>query len=72
MPRLNPDDRRSGIKLTRETVWFPLNPPPRLQRLPPPPPSLDPARSYSRSLREYDGQLAACFAVDQMKTRRNR
>ncbi len=72
-PRLNPDDRRERIKLTGE-LPSPLNPPPgcafnaRCSR------RFGPCTQLQPQLKEYDGQLVACFAVDQirMKIRRNR
>ncbi len=64
-PRLNPDDRRERIKLTGE-LPSPLNPPPGCafnarcrRRFGPCIQLLQPA------LKDYGGQLVACFAVDQ-------
>ncbi|WP_140421101.1 oligopeptide/dipeptide ABC transporter ATP-binding protein, partial [Salmonella enterica] len=63
-PRLNPDDRRERIKLTGE-LPSPLNPPPgcafnaRCSR------RFGPCTQLQPQLKEYDGQLVACFAVDQ-------
>ncbi len=63
-PRLNPDDRRERIKLTGE-LPSPLNPPPgcafnaRCRR------RFGPCTQLQPQLKEYDGQLVACFAVDQ-------
>ncbi|SUG72766.1 dipeptide transport ATP-binding protein DppF [Salmonella enterica subsp. enterica] len=70
-PRLNPDDRRERIKLTGE-LPSPLNPPPgcafnaRCSR------RFGPCTQLQPQLKEYDGQLVACFAVDQDETRRSR
>lgn len=62
-PRLNPDDRRERIKLTGE-LPSPLNPPPlRLQR--PLSSALRPCIQLQPQLKDYGGQLVACFAVDQ-------
>ena len=63
-PRLNPDDRRERIKLTGE-LPSPLNPPPgcafnaRCRR------RFGPCTQLAPQLKEYGGQLVACFAVDQ-------
>lgn len=63
-PRLNPDDRRERIKLTGE-LPSPLNPPPgcafnaRCSR------RFGPCTQLQPQFKEYDGQLVACFAVDQ-------
>jgi dipeptide transport system ATP-binding protein len=63
-PRLNPDDRRERIKLTGE-LPSPLNPPPgcafnaRCSR------RFGPCTQLQPQLKEYGGQLVACFAVDQ-------
>lgn len=63
-PRLNPDDRRERIKLTGE-LPSPLNPPPgcafsaRCRR------RFGPCTQLQPQLKSYDGQLVACFAVDQ-------
>ena len=63
-PRLNPDDRRERIKLTGE-LPSPLNPPPgcafnaRCRR------RFGPCTQLQPQLKEYGGQLVACFAVDQ-------
>ena len=63
-PRLNPDDRRERIKLTGE-LPSPLNPPPgcafnaRCRR------RFGPCTQLQPQLKDYGGQLVACFAVDQ-------
>ena len=63
-PRLNPDDRRERIKLTGE-LPSPLNPPPgcafnaRCSR------RFGPCTQLQPQLKDYRGQLVACFAVDQ-------
>ena len=63
-PRLNPDDRRERIKLTGE-LPSPLNPPPgcafnaRCRR------RFGPCIQLQPQLKDYGGQLVACFAVDQ-------
>ncbi|STE82723.1 dipeptide transporter ATP-binding subunit [Escherichia coli] len=63
-PRLNPDDRRERIKLTGE-LPSPLNPPPgcafnaRCRR------RFGPCTQLQPALKDYGGQLVACFAVDQ-------
>lgn len=63
-PRLNPDDRRERIKLTGE-LPSPLNPPPgcafnaRCSR------RFGPCTQLQPQLKDYGGQLVACFAVDQ-------
>lgn len=63
-PRLHPDDRRERIKLTGE-LPSPLNPPPgcafnaRCWR------RFGPCTQFTPPLNEHDGQLVACFAVDQ-------
>ena len=63
-PRLNPDDRRERIKLTGE-LPSPLNPPPgcafnaRCRR------RFGPCTQLQPQLKDYSGQLVACFAVDQ-------
>lgn len=63
-PRLNPDDRRERIKLTGE-LPSPLNPPPgcafnaRCSR------RFGPCTQLQPQLKDYHGQLVACFAVDQ-------
>ncbi|WP_373629088.1 dipeptide ABC transporter ATP-binding subunit DppF [Klebsiella variicola] len=63
-PRLNPDDRRERIKLTGE-LPSPLNPPPgcafnaRCRR------RFAPCTQLQPQLKDYGGQLVACFAVDQ-------
>jgi len=63
-PRLNPDDRRERIKLTGE-LPSPLNPPPgcafnaRCSR------RFGPCTQLQPQLKEYGGQLVACFAGDQ-------
>lgn len=68
-PRLNPDDRRERIKLTGE-LPSPLNPPPgcafnaRCRR------RFGPCTQLQPQLKDYGGQLVACFAVDQMRIRK--
>ncbi len=63
-PRLNPDDRRERIKLSGE-LPSPLNPPPgcafnaRCRR------RFGPCTQLQPQLKDYGGQLVACFAVDQ-------
>ena len=63
-PRLNPDLRRERIKLTGE-LPSPLNPPPgcafaaRCRR------AFSQCTQFQPTLKEYDGQLIACFAVDE-------
>ena len=63
-PRLNPADRRERIKLTGE-LPSPLNPPPgcafnaRCRR------RFGPCTQLQPQLKDYGGQLVACFAVDQ-------
>ncbi|QBH96163.1 ABC transporter ATP-binding protein [Limnobaculum zhutongyuii] len=63
-PRLNPDVRRERIKLTGE-LPSPLNPPQgcafnaRCQR------AFDTCFDIKPALKNYDGQLIACFAVEQ-------
>lgn len=63
-PRLNPDVRRERIKLTGE-LPSPLNPPQgcafnaRCQR------AFDTCFEVKPALKNYDGQLIACFAVEQ-------
>lgn len=63
-PRLNPDDRRERIKLTGE-LPSPLNPPPgcafnaRCRR------RFGPCTQLQPQLKDYGGQLVACFAVDR-------
>jgi dipeptide transport system ATP-binding protein len=63
-PRLNPDERRERIKLTGE-LPSPLNPPPgcafnaRCRR------RFGPCTQLQPQLKDYGGQLVACFAVDQ-------
>lgn len=69
-PRLNPDDRRERIKLTGE-LPSPLNPPPgcafnaRCRR------RFGPCTQLPPQLKDYGGQLVACFAVDQMRIRKS-
>ena len=63
-PRLNPDARRERIKLTGE-LPSPLNPPPgcafaaRCRR------AFGQCTQFQPTLKEYDQQLVACFAVDE-------
>ncbi|EKT57113.1 dipeptide ABC transporter ATP-binding subunit DppF [Providencia burhodogranariea] len=63
-PRLNPDSRRERIKLTGE-LPSPMNPPPgcafaaRCRR------AFGQCTQFQPTLKEYDGQLVACFAVDE-------
>ncbi|MEZ2794569.1 dipeptide ABC transporter ATP-binding subunit DppF [Proteus terrae] len=63
-PRLTPELRRERIKLTGE-LPSPLNPPPgcafaaRCRR------AFGPCSQLQPTLKEYDGQLIACFAVEQ-------
>jgi dipeptide transport system ATP-binding protein len=63
-PRLNPDDRRERIKLSGE-LPSPRNPPPgcafnaRCRR------RFGPCTQLQPQLKDYGGQLVACFAVDQ-------
>lgn len=63
-PRLNPDARRERIKLTGE-LPSPMNPPPgcafaaRCRR------AFGHCTQFQPTLKEYDGQLVACFAVDE-------
>ncbi|MCF1956906.1 dipeptide ABC transporter ATP-binding protein, partial [Escherichia coli] len=63
-PRLTPELRRERIKLTGE-LPSPLNPPPgcafaaRCRR------AFGPCSQLQPTLKEYNGQLIACFAVEQ-------
>ena len=63
-PRLNPDARRERIKLTGE-LPSPMNPPSgcafaaRCRR------AFGHCTQFQPILKEYDGQLVACFAVDE-------
>ncbi|MCT8248965.1 dipeptide ABC transporter ATP-binding subunit DppF [Proteus faecis] len=63
-PRLTPELRRERIKLTGE-LPSPLNPPPgcafaaRCRR------AFGPCNQLQPTLKEYNGQLIACFAVEQ-------
>ena len=63
-PRLTPELRRERIKLTGE-LPSPLNPPPgcafaaRCRR------AFGPCSQLQPTLKDYNGQLIACFAVEQ-------
>ena len=63
-PRLNPDDRRERIKLTGE-LPSPLNPPPGCAFNARCRCRFGPCTQLQPQLKDYGGQLVACFAVDQ-------
>ncbi|AKJ42055.1 peptide ABC transporter ATP-binding protein [Pragia fontium] len=63
-PRLNPDARRERIKLTGE-LPSPLNPPQGCAFNARCPRAFDTCFEVKPSLKDYNGQLIACFAVDR-------